>query len=38
MKTVTQVQILDEAFCISHCANMLGKDVHLTVLSTGMSK
>ena len=25
MNTATRVQILDEAICISHCANILGK-------------
>ena len=29
---VTRVQILDEAVCISHIANMLGKDLNLIIL------
>ena len=33
MDTVIQVQIHDEAVCISHCSNTLGKIMHPTILS-----
>ena len=32
MDTVTRVQILVEAICISHCTNTLGKGMNLTSL------
>ena len=32
MDKATQVQILDEAICISHSANTLGKGVNSTIL------
>ena len=32
MDTVNQVQILDEATCISHNINTLGKDMYPTIL------
>ena len=38
MKWVTQVQILYEAVYISFCANALGKDKNLSVLSPAMAK
>ena len=38
MDTVTAVEILDEAVCISHCSNTLGKDAYQTILPPGMSK
>ena len=31
MKMVTQVQILNEAVCISHSTNTYGKDVNPTI-------
>ena len=38
MHMVTRSQILDEAVCISHDANTLGKGMHLTILLPGMGK
>ncbi len=38
MDTVTQVQILDEAVCISHSANILGKTMYPTIPSPAMGK
>ena len=35
---MTEVQILDEAVCISHSTNTLGKGVHPTILSPDMGK
>ena len=36
MDTATQVQILDEAGCISYCANDLRKGMDLTILAPDM--
>ena len=38
MDTVTQVQILDETDCISHCTNTLGKGMNPTILPPAMGK
>ena len=38
MDTVTQVQILDEAVCVSHNSITFGKGMNLTVLHLGMGK
>ena len=38
MDTVTQVQILDEAVWISHCANTFGKGMHTHILPHAMGK
>ena len=34
----TQIQILDEAVCISLCTNPLGKDMNPSVLSPAIGK
>ena len=34
----TQVQIWDEAVCISHSANALGNGMNLTILLSAMDK
>ena len=36
MDTVTRVQILDKAICISHSANTLGKSVNPNILPPAM--
>ena len=38
MDTLTQVQILNEAVCISRSANTLEKGISLTILSPAMGK
>ena len=38
MDTVTQVQILDKAVCISHEAYTLGKCMNVTILPLAMGK
>ena len=38
MDTATRVQILDEAVCISHSDNALGKGMHPTILLLAMGK
>ena len=38
MKTVTRVQILDEAACISHSTNIFGKDMNPTIIPPAMDK
>ena len=38
MDTVTGVQILDEALCIWHNVNTLGKSRHQTILPSAMIK
>ena len=38
MNMVSRVQILNEAVCISHRGNTLGKGMHPTILSPDMSK
>ena len=38
MDTATRVQILDEADCISHCTNTLGKGMDPIILPPAMSK
>ena len=38
VRTLTRVQILDEAFCISNSANTLGKAIDPTILSSAMGK
>ena len=38
MDMVTQVEVLDEAICISHGTNTLGKDMNPTILPPGMSE
>ena len=38
MDMVNQVQILNEAVCISHCANTLRKGMNPIILSLVMSK
>ena len=38
MDTATRVQILDEADCISHSTNTLGKGMNLIILSSAMGK
>ena len=38
METVTQVQILDEAVCILHSANTIGKGMNPTILPPVMGK
>ena len=37
-ETMTCVQILDEAYCIVHNANILGKGMNPTILSPAMTK
>ena len=36
MNIVTQVQILDDAICVLHSSNTLGKNIHLTILPLAM--
>ena len=36
MDTVTRVQILDEAVCISHSTNTIGKGMYPTILTPVM--
>ena len=36
--TATQVQILDEAVCISHTVNTSGKGMNSTIFPPGMGK
>ena len=38
MNTATRVQILDEADCISHCSNTLGKGMNPIILPPAMGK
>ena len=38
MVTVTRVQIQDEAVCISHSANALGKSMNPTILPLAMGE
>ena len=38
MDTATQVQILDETDCISHCTNTLGKGMNPIILPPAMGK
>ena len=38
MDIVTQVQILDEAVCISYSTNTIEKDINSTILPTAMGK
>ena len=38
MDPATRVQILDDTVGISDCANTLGKDMHLAVLSSARFK
>ena len=38
MDTVTKVQILDEAVCISHSADTLGKIINLRILPLSQGK
>ena len=38
MDTVTRVQIMDEAVCISHSANTFGKGMNPTILSSAIGK
>ena len=38
MDMATQVQILDEAVCISHSVNILGKGINPIILPTAMDK
>ena len=38
MISATQVQILNNAVCILHCSNTLGKYMNLTLLPPAMSK
>ena len=38
MDTATRVQILDEADCISHCTNTLGKGMNPIILPQSMGK
>ena len=38
MDTVTRVQILDQANCISHSTNTLGKGVNPIILPPAMGK
>ena len=38
MDLVNQIQILDEAVCILHCANLLGKGMNPTILHSAIGK
>ena len=38
MDTATRVQILDEADCLSHCTNTLGKGMNPIILPPAISK
>ena len=38
MNTATQVQILDETYCISHSTNTLGKGMNPIILPPAMGK
>ena len=38
MNLATRVQILDEAVCISHSTNTLGKVMHPAILSSAICK
>ena len=38
MDTATQVQMLDEAVCISHSANILGKGMNPPIFTSIMGK
>ena len=38
MDTKTQVQILNDAICISHDVNTFGKGMHLSIFTPAMSK
>ena len=38
MDMVTRIQILDQAVCISHSANILGKGMHPTILPLALGK
>ena len=38
MDTATRVQMLDEADCISHCTNTLGKGMNQIILPPAMGK
>ena len=38
MDQATQAQILNEAICISHIANIFGKGMHPTILPPAMGK